>query len=157
MALYWTEEYAVAAAVLDRLIEHGRRTRHRLLAGWIDTRAAIDFRLGRWSASERRAVEARRLAVALGQTMQAASCLATAARVAAARGEAGECRRRLDEAAALAGPDEGLQFGWARSAAGLLELGLGQVDEAIETLEPLVRSSVGQSRTTSQSPLPPVI
>jgi DNA-binding CsgD family transcriptional regulator len=143
-ALYWTEQYDIAAAVLDRLIEHGRRTRHRLLAGWIDTRAAIDFRLGRWSASEARSAEARRLALALGQTMQAASCLTTSARVAAARGEAEKCRRHLDEAAALAGPGEGLQFGWTRSAAGLLELGLGHIDEAIETLEPLVSSSVGQ-------------
>ena len=143
-ALYWTEEYALAATVLDRLIEHGRRTRHRLLAGWIDTRAAIDFRLGRWNAAEARSAEARRLASELGQTMQLASCLTTSARIAAARGDAETCRRRLDEAAALAGPDEGLQFGWAQSAAGLLELGLGRVDDAIDTLEPLVHSSVGQ-------------
>ena len=86
-ALYWTEEYALAATVLDRLIEHGRRTRHRLLAGWIDTRAAIDFRLGRWNAAEARSAEARRLASELGQTMQLASCLTTSARIAAARGD----------------------------------------------------------------------
>ena len=143
-ALYWTEEYAVAAVVLDRLIEHGRRTRHRLLAGWLDTRAAIDFRLGRWNVAESRAAEARRLASSLGQTMQVASCLTTSARVAAARGDADQCRRLLRKAAALAGPDEGLQFGWVQSAAGLLELGLGRVEEAIEALEPLVRSDVGQ-------------
>lgn len=144
-ALYWTEEYAVAAAVLDRLIEHGRRTRHRLLAGWLDTRAAIDFRLGRWNAAKARTTEARRLAYELGQTMQVASCLATSARIAAARGDADECKRGLAEAAALAGSDEGLQFGWARSAEGLLELGLGRMDEAIHALEPLVHASVGQT------------
>ena len=143
-ALYWTEEYALAAAVLDRLIEHGRRTRNRLLPGWLDTRAAIDFRLGRWNAAEARAAEARRLATVLGQTMQVASCLTTSARVAAARGREADCRRRLDEAATLAEADEGLQFGWARSAAGLLELGLGRVEAAIETLEPLVEAEVGR-------------
>lgn len=142
-ALYWTEEYAVAIAALDRLIEHGRRTDHRLLAGWMDTRAAIDFRLGRWNAAEALTAEARRLARALGQTMQVASCLVTSARIAAARGDKEECNRRLDEAAVLAGPGEGMQFGWARSAAGLLELGLGRVEEAIEVLEPLVTSSIG--------------
>jgi DNA-binding CsgD family transcriptional regulator len=144
-ALFWTEEYGVAAAVLDRLIEHGRRTRHRMLAGWLDTRAAIDFHVGRWNAAAARTTEARRLADELGQTMQVASCLATAARIAAARGDEGECTRLLDEAAALAGADEGLQFGWARSAAGLLELGLGRVEEAIDALEPLVRTSIGQT------------
>jgi ATP/maltotriose-dependent transcriptional regulator MalT len=146
-ALYWTEEYALAASVLDRLIEHGRRTRHRLLPGWLDTRAAIDFRLGRWSAADARSAEARRLALALGQTMQVASCLTTSARIAAARGRETECRAKLDEAAALSGGDEGLQFGWIRSAAGLLELGLGRVEETIETLEPLVEAHVGQVAT----------
>lgn len=146
-ALYWTEEYALAAVVLDRLIEHGRRTRHRLLAGWLDTRAAIDFRLGRWNAADARAAEARRLASALGQTMQVASCLTTSARIAAARGRDAECRAKLDEAAALAGGDEGLQFGWTQSAAGLLELGLGRVEAAIETLEPLIDAHVGQVAT----------
>jgi DNA-binding CsgD family transcriptional regulator len=146
-ALYWTEEYELAAAVLDRLIEHGRRARHRLLPGWLDTRAAIDFRLGRWNAADARSAEARRLANALGQTMQVASCLTTAARIAAARGREAECRAKLDEAADIAGGDEGLQFGWTRSAAGLLELGLGRVDQAIEMLEPLVEAHVGQVAT----------
>jgi DNA-binding CsgD family transcriptional regulator/tetratricopeptide (TPR) repeat protein len=146
-ALYWTEEYELAAAILDRLIEHGRRTRHRLLPGWLDTRAAVDFRLGRWNAADARSAEARRLATALGQTMQVASCLTTSARIAAARGREAECRAKLEDAAALAGGDEGLQFGWTRSAAGLLELGLGRVEQAIETLEPLVVAQVGQVAT----------
>jgi ATP/maltotriose-dependent transcriptional regulator MalT len=144
-ALYWTEEYGVAAAVLDRLIEHGRRSRDRLLPGWIDTRAAIDFRLGRWSAAEARAAEAHRLAKANGQTAQAASCLSTLARIAAARGRAAQCHRRLEQAAALAAPGEDVLFGWTRSAAGLLELGLGHVDEAIDALEPLVGSDIGRA------------
>ena len=146
-ALYWTEEYALAAAVLDRLIEHGRRARHRLLPGWLDTRAAIDFRLGGWNAADARSAEARRLASALGQTMQVASCLTTSARIAAARGREADCRAKLDEAAALAGGDEGLQMGWTRSAAGLLELGLGRADATIEALEPLVEAHVGQVAT----------
>lgn len=146
-ALYWTEEYDAAASVLDRLIEHGRRTSDRLLAGWIDTRAAIDFRLGRWSAAEARASEARRLAESLGQQAQVASCLATLARLSAARGRTAECRRRLEQAAALAPAGDDLLFGWARSAAGLLELGLGDVDAAIDALEPLVASQVGRATT----------
>ncbi|HVS09546.1 MAG TPA: LuxR C-terminal-related transcriptional regulator [Planctomycetota bacterium] len=145
LALYWTEQYGVAAEVLDRLIEHGRRSRDRLLAGWIDTRAAIDFRLGRWSAAEARAAEARRLAEALGQTPQVASCLATLARISAARGRAAECRRRLEQAAALMAGSEDVLFGWTRSAAGLLELGLGDVERAVDALEPLVASEVGRA------------
>ena len=145
MALYWTEEYAVAAAVLDRLIEHGRRTRHRLLAGWIDTRAAIDFRLGRWSASEARccrSTPARGGSGADDAGRLVSDDVGPGRRVREGKPRSaggGSTRQRRSQA-----PDEGLQFGWARSAAGLLELGLGRVDEAIETLEPLVRSSVGQ-------------
>ena len=147
VALYWMEEYGAAAAVLDELIEHGRRSQDPLLPGWLDTRAAIDFRLGRWSAASARSSEARRLAEALGQQMQVASCLSTLARIAAVRGRTDECRRRLAQAAALSDPGEGILFGWAQAAAGLLELGLGRMDEAIRTLEPLVTSGIGQATT----------
>ena len=155
-ALYWTEEYAVAAAILDRLIEHGRRTRHRLLAGWIDTRAAIDFRLGRWGAAE--APVPPRLAVwrpLARADDQVASCLVDVGPVYAARGRT---PRRAGggstEASALEGHDEGLQFGWAHSAAGLLELGLGRVDEVIRDARAArpARASA-RLRTTSRSPL----
>ena len=147
VALYWMEEYGAAAVVLDELIEHGRRSQDPLLPGWLDTRAAIDFRLGRWSAASARSSEARRLAEALGQKMQIASCLSTLARIAAVRGRTDECRRRLAQAVALSDPGDGILFGWAQAAAGLLELGLGRIDEAIRTLEPLVASSIGQATT----------
>ena len=147
VALYWMEEYGAAAAVLDELIEHGRRSQDPLLSGWLDTRAAIDFRLGRWSAASARSSEARRLAEALGQKMQVASCLSTLARIAAVRGRTDECRRRLGQAVAVSDPGDGILFGWTQAAAGLLELGLGRVDEAIRTLEPLASSSIGQSTT----------
>ena len=78
VALYWMEEYGAAAAVLDELIERGRRSHDPLLPGWLDTRAAIDFRLGRWSAASARSSEARRLAEAVGHKMQTASCLSDA-------------------------------------------------------------------------------
>ena len=147
LALYWMEEYGAAAAVLDELIERGRRSQDLLLAGWLDTRAAIDFRLGRWSAAAARSSEARRLAEALGQKMQIASCSSTLARIAAVRGRTDECRRGLAQAAALFDAGEGVLFGWAQAAAGLLELGLGRIDEAIRTLEPLASSSIGRGTT----------
>jgi len=146
-ALYWMEEYGAAAAVLDELIERGRRSQDPLLAGWLDTRAAIDFRLGRWSAAGARSSEARRLAHALGQKSQTGSCLTTLARIAAVRGRTDECRRGLAQAVALSDAGEDIVFGWAQAAAGLLELGLGQVDDAIAALEPLVSSDIGQATT----------
>jgi DNA-binding CsgD family transcriptional regulator len=76
-----------------------------------------------------------------------ASCLTTSARIAAARGREPECRRLLEHAATLGEAGEGIQFGWARSAAGLLELGLGRLEAAVETLEPLVDAHVGQAVT----------
>lgn len=147
VALYWMEEYGAAAAVLDELIERGRRSHDPLLPGWLDTRAAIDFRLGRWSAASARSSEARRLAEAVGHKMQTASCLSTLARIAAVRGRTDECRHRIAQAVALSDPGEGILFGWAQAAAGLLELGLGRIDDATRALEPLVSSSIGQATT----------
>ena len=83
--------------------------------------------------------------------MQIASCLSTLARIAAVRGRTDECRRRIAQAVALSDPGEGILFGWAQAAAGLLELGLGRIDDAIRALEPLVSSSIGRRRPTRPS------
>jgi DNA-binding CsgD family transcriptional regulator len=144
--LFWIEEYGLADDLLAQASVVARETRHPLLAGLLDTRAAVDFRTGRWARSEARSREALRLARERGLVPQQASCLTTLARVAAARGRERECRARAEEAMALA-PANDLVFGWALSAVGLLELGLGNVDAAVSELERVAASSARLMRT----------
>ena len=65
-----------------------------------------------------------------------ASQLLAMARSEAIRGREETCRKRLSEAASVAGPETGIAFTLARSATlGLLELGLGNPQVAAEHFE----------------------
>ena len=137
--LLWLEEYETARLVLARIVARAREGAAGALPVLLDTLAALDYRTGHWAAAEARSAEALRLARDLDQQGQVASCLTTLARVSAARGDAAACRSFVREALDLVATDD-LGFAYARSAAGLLELGRGDADAAIRELEPLSRS-----------------
>lgn len=141
VALFWLEDYNATVQLLEILIERARTSGDPRLAAWLDTSAAALTGLGRWSAAEARSREALRLAREHGQRTQAASCLTTLAWLAARRGRETECRRLVAEALAVEDRSD-LVSVWAASALGLLELGLGDLDASIATLEGIVNSPV---------------
>jgi ATP/maltotriose-dependent transcriptional regulator MalT len=141
--LFWVEEFETARLVLTRGIARARKGAVGALPVLLDTLAALDYRMGRWPAAEARSLEALRVARELDQQGQVASCLTTMARVVAARGDASACRPLVRDALALVAADD-LGSAYARSAAGLLEIGLGDADAAIRALEPLRDSDVVQ-------------
>ena len=140
VALLWLEEYSAAHQLLELVIALARRSGEPRLSQWLDTSAAVLTALGRWSAAEARSREALRLAREHGQHHQAASCLTTLAWLAARRGREPECRRLVADALAVEERSD-LVFAWAAGALGTLELGLGHLDAAIETLEAIVNSA----------------
>jgi DNA-binding CsgD family transcriptional regulator len=99
----------------------------------------LNFRAGRWNEAAADAAEAIQLARATGQRTALAFGLICGARVHAARGEEQSCRAKVVEARAIAS-----QYGirtievYASSVLGLLERGLGNLDAAISSLEPLI-------------------
>ena len=139
--LLWLEEYGTARLVLERAVRRAREAAIGSLPVLLDTLAAVDYRIGRWSRAVGRSSEALRIARELEQQGQVASCLTTLARIAAVRGQAGACRALVDEALELVAAND-LGFAYAHSAAGLLELGRGNADGAIDELERLASSGV---------------
>ncbi len=140
VALLWLEEYDAVHHLVELLVGRARRSGESRLSQWLDTSAAVLTALGRWSAAEARSREALRLAREHGQRHQAASCLTTLAWLAARRGRESECRRLVDQALAVEERGD-LVVAWAEGSLGVLELGLGRLDAAIERLEAIVSST----------------
>jgi DNA-binding CsgD family transcriptional regulator len=102
-------------------------------------------RLGDWEAADREAREARRLAEEIGQRGSIPIAMVIRAWVAAGRGDEPGARRAAEDGLAIAesaGLGGMVVFMWA--ALGLLELGLGRVDRAIEELERVERTVAAQ-------------
>jgi hypothetical protein len=102
--------------------------------------AELEFRLGDWVAAYESALEALRSARSAALPREVMNSLAWLALIEAGLGHAQACRSHAAEAVRLAGeladrPVEAL----AGEAVGLLELGLGRVDVAIERLESVAR------------------
>jgi tetratricopeptide (TPR) repeat protein len=124
--------------ILARMLQvaHGTLTLARALAEL----AELEFRLGAWSAAYACAVEALKVVRAGGPARESMNCLVRLAIIEAGRGDADACRSHAGEAIRLSRryasmPAEAL----AREATGLLELGLGRVDAAIEWFESVAR------------------
>jgi DNA-binding CsgD family transcriptional regulator len=103
-------------------------------------RLEIDLRRGRWAEARARSSEALRLAEASGQVDQRALPLTVLARLDAAMGREDSCRaavHELEEYAAHAGMGTLRVYGEA--ALGLLELGLGRAERAVEHLDATAR------------------
>jgi DNA-binding NarL/FixJ family response regulator len=101
--------------------------------------ADLDFRTGSWAAAYAAATEAVRLGDETQQVTTLAFSLGCLARLEAAQGREDDCRAHSEQALAIASPRVGAVVALAGSALGLLELGLGRLDAALDQLEPLAR------------------
>jgi DNA-binding CsgD family transcriptional regulator len=102
-----------------------------------------DFHLGRWTPAYAHATQALSLAETTGQVGDRANALARVAHVEAGLGRTTDSRRHGELALAISEDREiGSMVTLAGSALGLLELGLGRFEAAIERLEPTGRFSL---------------
>jgi DNA-binding CsgD family transcriptional regulator len=151
--LFWMEDYERARGLLEHLLDRGRAFGLRaVLPVALDTLAAIDFRIGKWAAADARSTEALRLARALDQTPQVASCLTTLGGIAAARGDRPACEEYTYEALTLR--DSYVFAGlWARTALASLALSEGKADEAIAEIERIIDDAAPLDPAISAWPL----
>lgn len=134
--LIWIEEYALARQALEGAIESARATSAGgLLSFPLSLLSELNFRTGRWHSAYAEATEAIRLAEDVEQENQLSFALAVLAGMEAGQGGEAECRAHVARAADLAGRtgSESIltQCG---SVLGLLELGLGRPDRAVDHL-----------------------
>jgi DNA-binding CsgD family transcriptional regulator len=137
----WVEDWGTTRPALSQAIDTARAQSApgMLLTAHLAVLSELNFRAGRWNDAAADAAEAIQLARDTGQRTALAFSLICAARVHAARGEERSCRANVVAARAIAS-----QYGirtidvYASSVLGLLELGLGNLDAAISSLEPLI-------------------
>jgi DNA-binding CsgD family transcriptional regulator len=136
-ALVWLEEHDQARAVFDRVIDHARaHSAPSILPYTLTGLAELDFRTGGWARAYANAAEAVTLARETEQPAALSFALAGLARVEAAQGRADDCRLHVTEAFDLGEGrvGAGAVVVYAAAALGLLELGVGRVEEAIAPL-----------------------
>jgi DNA-binding CsgD family transcriptional regulator len=137
-AFIWLEDHERARDVFDRAIEGARsRSAPSALPYMLTGLAELDFRMGRWARAYASASEAVELGRETEQPAALSFALAGLARIEAAQGREDDCRLHAREALDLGegGIGAGSVVVYAAAALGLLELGLGRVEEAIAHLE----------------------
>src|SRR5262249_54393741 len=136
LVLVWMEEHDHARDLFTRVIGQARQESvPSLLPYTLVGLAELDFRTGGWTRAYANAAEAVTLARQTGQPVSLAFALACLARVRAAHGRDGDCREHVNEAFALAAGGAASVVVYAAAGLGLLELGQGRIDEAIEHLD----------------------
>jgi len=136
-ALVWLEEHDQARTVFQGVIDHARaQSAPTILPYTLTGLADLDFRTGSWARAYADANEAVVLARETGQPVALSFALAGLARIEAAQGREADCRLHATEALDLgsAGAGVGSVVVYAAAALGLLELGLGRIEEAIGQL-----------------------
>jgi DNA-binding CsgD family transcriptional regulator len=137
----WVEDWPQVLQWLDRGVDsaRARSAPGMLLPLTLAVRSELHFRAGRWEEAFADATESGRLARETSQWSALPFSLLCAARVEAARGRASVCHAMVAEALELINQQRGLRslHVHAASALGLLELGLGRPDAAIEHLSSL--------------------
>ena len=135
LTLVWMEEHDRARQIFTRVIARAReQSVPSVLPYTLVGLAELDFRTGGWAQAYANASEAVTLARQTGQPVSLAFALACLARIEAAQGRSGDCREHATEAFDLAAGGAGSVVVYAAAALGLLELGAGRIDEAIEHL-----------------------
>jgi ATP/maltotriose-dependent transcriptional regulator MalT len=135
LALVWMEEHDAARQIFARVIERAReQSVPSVLPYTLVGLAELDFRTGGWARAYAGASEAVTLARETEQPVSLAFALACLARIEAAQGRDGDCREHVTEAFDLADGGARSVVVYAAAALGLLELGAGRVNEAIEHL-----------------------
>ena len=124
-----------------------------MLAQALAELAELQFRLGDWTGAYASTVEALRRARSDGSERGAATDLARLALIDAGRGRAEDCRRHAHEAVRLGRRGEsGVVQAMACEALGLLGLGLGRADAAIERLEWVAHRGEEHPRANTSAP-----
>lgn len=102
--------------------------------------AELEHRLGDWPAAHASALESLRAAQSAGLGVEVMTSLARLAAIEAGLGRSSDCRRHAAEAIELSRHHDCKAVeALAGEALGLLELGLGRIDAAIERLEQVAR------------------
>ncbi len=132
----WAERPERAERIVDALIADGRaRSAPAELAFPLGIRTQLRFRQGRWQEALADGEEAVELATDTGQLALVAFAGGALAEVEAATGREEDCRGHVERALAIADPTHSDAIGiYAHAALGLLELGLGRLDLAVEEL-----------------------
>jgi DNA-binding CsgD family transcriptional regulator len=136
-ALVWLEEHDQARTVFERVINRARtQSTPTVLPYTLTGLADLEFRTGGWARAYANASEAVVLARETEQPVALSFALAGLARIEAAQGREADCRLHATEALDLgsAGAGAGSVVVYAEAALGLLELGLGRIDDAIAQL-----------------------
>lgn len=137
MAPGWVDEFELGRELGDRAISRARELGAlNSLPTSLKFRAWADYDLGHWDAALAGASEAVAIAREIGQASQLCANLGIVAAVLAGRGDEPGCVGAVAEATQLA---EELELEWHRSSffgwRGLLELGLGRHEVAVEHLQ----------------------
>jgi DNA-binding CsgD family transcriptional regulator len=139
-ALCFAEEDLRARTFFERLLGEARATSSfGVLTFILPALAGVERDFGNWPRARALAVECVELSLDTGQTINLANGRNECAHLSALAGREQECREFAGEAAALA--QETGSFAslvWTREALGALELGLGNTEQAIAQLEPVV-------------------
>jgi len=137
IALGWLDRPREGRDLATRAVEVAReRGGTGLLPYAIEVLAWHHGRLGLWQSAYAESLEALALAEETGQRNMVAHCLLHMAAIDAARGHEDACRRQLDQALAIA-QRSGLAALRLRAHCvhGLLDLGLGRLEPAIDRLQ----------------------
>ena len=130
-----------SAALVGRVLELARDEGPMALVYALSVSAETELRAGRLSRSVASAIEGLELARELGQSNIAGTLLVVLARVDAVRGAEDSFRERATQARAVLEPaGMALPLEQLRSSEGLLELGLGRLERAVDVLVPSVAS-----------------
>lgn len=136
--LVWVERHDEARRIFESQLEAARSAGSLGVVPFLAAcLSELDYRVGNWGAANAGAVESVRLAEATNQLNLLSFSLVTLARLQAARGEAA-CRTNVERALELAshlGVRSITVYG--ASALGLLELGVGRIDDAIARMSRL--------------------
>lgn len=140
MAPGWVDEFELGRELGDQAISLARELGAlNSLPTSLKFRAWADYDLGHWDAALAGASEAVEIAREIGQSSQLCANLGIVAAVLAGRGDEPGCVAAVSEAMSLA---EELELEWHRSSLfgwkGLLELGFGRHEAAVEHLLPAV-------------------
>jgi DNA-binding CsgD family transcriptional regulator len=134
---FWLDRLDIAAELLNELTASARAaSAPAALLLPLSCRAELDMRAGRWALAAAQFHEVAHLGEEMTRSVYAAYALECLARLAAAVGDEARCREHAGRATALIDEHHN-ELGrlYVLSALGLLELGLGRTDAAIQALE----------------------
>jgi len=142
LALDILERDSEADRLTARILAIARSDGPLALLRALEQATRFDVRAGRWQRAVLSAEEGLALASALGHGLDTSSLLVLLARIDAARGEAARCRERLERTLEVARVHELETLAdEVYTVRGLLELGLGDLRAAADTLEAVARTS----------------